>query len=445
MTGKATAMASVRSEIPGIVALSLPMVAGLAAGSLLAVTDSLMLAPLGALPLAAVGLTSAFGIIVGAAVYGLVSAVQVRIGTAFGARQGRRIPSILRGGLALGAIAGAGAGLAMLGVWPLLPIVGQPPEVLAVVFPYWCLIAAWTVPFGMLTVFRSSFEAVGRPWIGTAFAYLAVALNIPLNYALIWGAGPIPALGLTGAGIGTLASEVLALAAAWGWWSLAPRLRRLRTRGALSRTEIAATAREGAPLGLMYLAETGAMTVATLMIGTFGTVALAGNQVAMALGGVLYMLPLGIAQAIAVRVAQVRGAGEVARTRPVAWAGLGLATAWLGTVAVLLGLFGERIAGAISPDPQVVAMAATILLVFAVMQVFDGVQSSMVGALRGLSDTGFAAWVSMAAYWTTGIPLGWVLAHSGGMGPAGVWLGWLVALAAAGVVLVWRFRAQTAP
>ncbi|MFZ4687523.1 MAG: polysaccharide biosynthesis C-terminal domain-containing protein, partial [Hyphomonadaceae bacterium] len=67
----------------------------------------------------------------------------------------------------------------------------------------------------MLTVFKSAFEAVGRPWLGTSFAFLGVGLNVPLNYMLIWGIGPFPMLGLTGAGIASLVAESLALLAAW--------------------------------------------------------------------------------------------------------------------------------------------------------------------------------------------------------------------------------------
>ena len=67
----------------------------------------------------------------------------------------------------------------------------------------------------------------------------------------------------------------------------------------------------------------------------------------------------------------------------------------------------------------------------------------MVGALRGLNDAGFAALVSMVAYWVAGVPLGWAFAHPLGLGVPGVWLGWLVALAGAGAVLVWRFRRMT--
>jgi MATE family multidrug resistance protein len=436
---------TIRREVPAILALAVPIVAGLGASTLLGVTDSVMLAPLGPLPLAAVGITNAVAVILFAAIYGLLSAMSVRVGTAHGAGQGRRIPGILRNGLALGGIVGTLGAVAMLAVWPLLPLLGQPAEVLAIMFPYWVMISVLMVPFSVLTVFKATFEAVDRPWVGTGFAFLAVGINIPLNYALIWGIGPLPQLGLTGAGVASLVAEALALGSAWAFWRRARSMRRLRLRAGLSGAEIASVAREGAPLGLMYVAETGAMAVATLMIGTFGAVALAGNQVAMSVGGLLYMVPLGVAGAVAIRVAQERGAENLAALRPISWAALALATVWLGCAAFLLGLYGRTVAAWITDDPEVITVAAAIFFVFAFAQVMDGVQSTMTGALRGLSDTGFPALVSLAAYWVLGLPLGWVLAHPVGKGPAGIWAGFVIALGLAGIVLVWRFLRQTGP
>lgn len=438
-----TALAAIRAEVPALVRLAVPLVAGLAASMLLGVTDSLMLAPLGEVPLAAVGLTVAVATVLYSAIWGLLSALSVRVGAAWGAGQGRQIPLLLRNGLALGWIVGAlGAGV-MLALFPLLPLLHQPPEVLAVLFPYWLAMSLAMVPFSVLTVFKATFEAIDRPWTAANFELSAVAVNIPLNYVLIWGPGPFPALGLTGAGIATLAAEGLALLAAWGYWRFAPSMRRLRLRKALSMAQIGSALREGAPLGILYIGETGAMSVATLMIGTFGALALAGNQVGLSLAGVLYMVPLGMAGAVAIRVAQIRGAANTAALRPVIWAATGLATFWLVGSALLLGLGGAWLAGLVTDDAEVIAVAASILGVFALSQVMDGVQSTLTGALRGLSDTGFPAVISTLAYWVLGLPLGWVLANQGGMGPAGVWLGFVIALALACGPLFWRVMVKT--
>lgn len=435
---------AVAAQVPGIVGLALPIVMGLAASTLIGVTDSLMLAPLGPVPLAAVGLTGAVAVLFYAAIYGLLSALSVRIGAAWGAGEGRRISGILRSGLALGALVGVGGAALMGAVWPLLPLLGQPGEVLAAMPAYWACICAFLIPFSVLTAFKSAFEAVERPWLGTAFAFLAVVINVPLNYALIWGIGPFPQMGLTGAGIASFLAEAIALGAAFLWWRHAPSMRRLRLRRAVEGREMGATFREGAPLGAMYVVETAAVSVATLMIGGFGTVALAGNQVAQSVGGLLYMLPLGVAGAVAIRVAQERGAGNPGALRPIALAAVGVAMVWLVAAAFLLAFRGEAIARLITDDPEVVAVAAAIFLVFAPMQISDAVQSSMLGALRGLSDTAWPAAVSAIAYWPVALPLGWVLAQPVGMGPAGVWAGFILALAGAGAALTVRFWRRTA-
>jgi len=434
---------SVRAQVPALLALAVPIIAGLAASMLINVTDSLMIAPLGTVALAAVGLTGAIATMHVAAIYGLLSALSVRIGFAHGAGEGRAIAALMRNGMALGAGVGALAMLVMGVIWFLLPLLGQPPEVLAAMPGYYAAITCYMIPFGVLMVFKASFEAVGRPWLGTGLALFAVVVNVPLNYMLIWGIGPFPELGLTGAGIASVLAEGVALALAWMLWSWAPSLRRMRIRAALSLRRMRAVAVEGAPLGLMYLVETAAVAVVTVLIGTFGTVALAGNQVAMAVGGVVYMIPLGVAGAVAIRVAQERGAGNLAALRPVAFAALSVATVWLSGSAVLFAFGGRWLAGLVVADPAVVATAASILLVFALAQVFDGVQSTMVGALRGLSDTAWPAGVSILAYWVFALPLGWVLAAPLGLGPGGIWLGWIMALAWAGGMLTWRFLRKT--
>lgn len=438
-----TSLHAIRTQVPGILALAVPIVAGLSAATLLGVTDSIMLAPLGAVALAAVGLTNAVAMVTYSAVYGVLMVTSVRIGRAFGAGEGRHIAFLLRNALALGALVGCGGATAMAAAWLALPFLGQPAEVLDALPAYWMLVSLNMVPFAVQIVFSCAFEAVGRPWLGAGLSFVGVIVNVPLNWVLIWGIGPLPPLGLAGAGLATLLAQTAALGAAFAAWRWARALRRLRLRRSLDWAEIGGSFREGAPLGLMYIAESAAIGAATVIVGTFGTVALAATQVAMAVGNVLYMVPLGVAGAVAIRVAQERGAGNAAALRPVVWAALTVATLWLAGSALFLWLAGGTVAGLITDDLPVATLAASIMAVFALMQVFDGVQSTMVGALRGLSDTAFPAAVTMAGYWGVALPLGWVWAVQAGWGPVWLWIAWLVALAGVGAVLVARFLWRT--
>lgn len=427
------------SEAPALVALAVPIMIGLASTTLHGVVDALMLGRLGAVPLAAAGLAAAASLIVVSAVWGVLSAVAVRVGHARGAGQNRQVCAILRNGLALGLIVGvAGAG-AMALSWFALPLMGQPPEVIAAMPLYWAAMALVLIPFSVTAVFRCTFEAVGQPWLGVGVAAIALSAKVVLNPLLIWGAG----LGLLGAGLATLLAECLALGVAWAVWSRSRTLRRLRLRRRLAAAEIASCAREGAPLGVLNVAETGAMAVITLMIGTFGTAALAGNQVALSVGGVFYMVPMAFSSAVAVRVAQERGRGRADALRPVALAALAVALGCMVAVGALMWWGGRAIAAAMVADPAVVLAAAAIFAVFAPMQLADAVQSVMLGALRGLSDTAFPATVSLLAYWAAGLPLGWFLATAGGLGAPGVWLGFFAALVASALILSARFAART--
>jgi MATE family multidrug resistance protein len=403
-----------------------------------------MLAPLGETVLAAAGLGMAGATLAFAALYGLLSVVGVRVARARGERRGRAVSGLIKSGLGLGLFAGTLGAAAMGAAWHALAPLQQPEPVLAILGAYWALLSLTLLPFALLSVLKFAFEASGHPWTAAGFAFLGAGVNIPLNYLLIYGSGPVPALGLTGAGLATLLAESLAFAAAWVFWRTGRRVRRLRARTPGRLHQSASAALEGAPLGFLYVAEQGAASAAVIVIGWFGATALAANQVVVAVAGLLYMAPLGLAAAVALRVAEAAGAGRRDELRGIAVAVLLLTTA-LGAssmTAILLG--GETIAHSFLEDEATARLATQLFIVVAAMQIVDGVQSAMVGALRGLSDTVAPSLVSIFAYWAVALPLGWALAHPLGLGPTGVWIGFAGGLAVAALALSLRFWHKTA-
>lgn len=443
--GPRPAIPAALAEIGSLVRLAVPLVIGLAASTLIGVTDTVMVAPLGTQALAGVGITTAVIVIFYAAVYGALSSFGVAVANAWGAGEARVIAALVRSGIRLGLTWGAVAAVLFSLMWLALPHLGQPPEVLALMGPYWFSMAAMLVPFAVLLIFKQLFEAVDRPWTGVAFAFTGVVINVPLNYVLIHGIGPFPQLGLTGAGIASLISETLACLAAWLWWRVARSTRRLRVRGRPRPGTALALAREGAPLGLGYAAESGAMAVASLMLGLLGAVVLAANQVASSVGSLLYMVPLGMAGAVAIRIGQADGAGERWRLRPIGLAAMGTVTVWMLATATILWFAGDDLARLITDEPEVARLAAAIFVVVALMQVADGLQSSALGALRGLHDTDFPSGLSLVTYWVVSLPLAWLLAFPLGLGAVGLWSGFGAGLAIAAVILPVRFWRKTRP
>ena len=424
-----------RDEAMPILRLSLPIVAGLAATTLIGVVDTVMIAPLGTVALAAASLTTAVIIIFYSALYGFLSAVGVEAAHRHGAGDEDGVARALRAGLTLALGAGVTGALVMAAVFLALPAIGQPPEVLAILGPYWMAMSGLLVPVAFLMAISQVLNAIDRPWTAAGFAFAGVILNVPLNYFLIWGAGGWEGLGLLGAGLASVIADGLALAIAVTWLARSGLLvRRARAPGLTRRL-----ARDGLPLGIGYTGEGAAFAVVGMMLGLFGAVALAANQIVQAVGGVLYMLPLGMAAATTIRVGQAIGAGERARLRPVATAAMGLVSGWMAFVTVGLVLFGGSVAAALSEDAAVVRLATAMFVIVAMIQVADGIQSTALGALRGAMDFGWPTMFTLVCYWLLALPFAALLGFAADLGPLGVWAGYGAGIVLAAVVLPLRF------
>jgi MATE family multidrug resistance protein len=202
--------------------------------------------------------------------------------------------------------------------------------------------------------------------------------------------------------------------------------------------------REGWPVAVAYCGEGGSYAFAGLMLGWFGAAALAANQVVGSIAEVLYMLPLGMAAAVGIRVGQAIGAEETHRLRAIGVSAIGLVIAWMVVVTIVLVTFRRDIADALSDDPEVIALAVSMFLTIAFMQFADGVQSASLGALRGMIDNRVPTLISLVAYWGFALPIGYVFGFTLGFGPVGVWVGYGLGILAAAIALVWRFWAKTA-
>lgn len=413
---------------------------GLMAATLIGVVDTLMIAPLGTVPLAAAGITTAVLIILISALWGLVTVIGVQIATAEGAEDRVEVSAHVKSGLVLAALAGGmGVALMML-VYLFLGPIGQPREVLAILLPYWTAMALWIVPFTMFFVLKSLFDGVGREWAGVALSYLGVVINVPANYLLIHVVG----LGLLGAGLASILSQTIALLAGLAFWRWSSGMAPFRAPSPVSWARVRTQTREGLPLCLGYAGEGGAYAFVGIMVGWLGATALAAHQVANAVAGLAYVIPLGMAGAVAIRIGQAMGGAHRERLRPILKAGLLIVTAWQCVVALIFVIWGPAIAAALSEDTGVVSLAATLFLVLALMQIADGIQSTSLGALRGLMDNRVPTTITLIAYWPVALPVAYVTGLVLGNGAAGVWMGYTLGIAVAAIALPWRFWRKSA-
>ncbi|MEO0402557.1 MAG: MATE family efflux transporter [Pseudomonadota bacterium] len=428
-----------RREMRALVRLAVPIVMSLAAATLIGVIDTIMIAPLGTVPLAGAAVTASVLIILYSGLYGFASVAGVRVAEAVGRADPLAISNATRTAIVVGGAAGAVGTAVMLAMLPALPLLGQPPDVLAGLRGYWISMAFTLVPFTVFYALKSLFDAMDQAWLGVGIAFLAVVINVPANFFLIHGLGTWPGLGLLGAGLASALSQTLSLAVLWWLWRTLPSLASSRLAGLRTSAELRTQLGQGSVIAAGYVSEGGAYAVAGLMMGWFSAAALAANQIVSSVASVLYMVPLGVAIAVSIRIGQAIGGEQRHRLRIIGTAALAIIIGWMSLV-MLAVLAGRRIViDGLTDDPRVVEIALSLFVIVAVMQVFDGIQGTMLGAARGMMDNVVPVSITLIAYWVIALPLGYGLGFWAGWGPQGVWIGYGAGVALAGSLVTWRF------
>jgi MATE family multidrug resistance protein len=430
------------TELRATLALAGPIIAGLLGQILLQVVDSIMIGRVGAVPLAASAFAgNVFGVffVVG---IGLLAPVAVRVANALGAHRNQQCGEVLRHGLLVAAAVAVVAVSAQLALLDRLHWFRQPPEVTVAARPYLLLIAWSLVPTLLFQALKQFYEGLGRPMVPMVILLGGVALNVFLNWVLIYGNLGAPALGLVGAGwatllsrLATLAVLIIHVAAAPDYRAFRPRRWTARPQGAILRDLFGL----GLPVGGQHLFESGLFSAAAFLMGWLGTVPLAAHQVAISCAATAFMVPLGVSLALSVRVGHAVGAGERQRLRPVFLGGTLACALFMAATTLLFLVAGRWIAQGFIADEAVIALAAQLLVVAGIFQVFDGTQVAAMGALRGLADVRGPTVIAFAGYWLLALPLAWTLAFPLGFGAVGIWAGMAAGLAVCAGLLTARF------
>jgi MATE family multidrug resistance protein len=291
-------------------------------------------------------------------------------------------------------------------------------------------------------------DAMNRPWPVFWISMGAVALNILLNWMLIFGKWGAPDLGFEGAAVATLISRATSLVGMILWCRRDPALKEWVPIRWLRPPDWAAVkdlVRTGFPASMQLLAEVSAFVMATFIIGHMGKEQLASHQVAIQCAATIFMVPLGISMALTVRIGEAFGAKNRAVMRPILASGWSMGLAFTLLSATAFVVFNRELAGLFIDDPAVLEMAASLLIVAAAFQFCDSLQIISAGALRGMDDVHTPAWIAFWAYWVVSIPLGWVFAYPLEMGVTGMWWGITVGLTMTAILLGRRIWRKTAP
>jgi len=310
------------------------------------------------------------------------------------------------------------------------------------------VILAFSMIPGMASMaLKNHSDAMKRPWPAFWVMLGGVVLNIFLNWIFIYGRFGVPRMELEGAGIATFIARAATLAGLIVLCRSLPGLRDWvpqRWFRAPDWPAVRSLVRIGLPASLQILAEVSAFVAATIIIGTMSIDALSSLQVAIICAATVFMVPLGLSQALTVRMGEAWGAKTYHRWRPIVASGWCLGVLFTFVSATSFLLFNDQIANAFLPqEPETAAVAASLMLVAAAFQMGDALQIISAGALRGLNDVNNPAWIAFFAYWIVSIPLGCFFSFSLGMGVNGMWWGITVGLCLTAITLGARLWIKT--
>ena len=381
--------------------------------------------------------------------YGPVMAVSPVIAQILGAHPNDRARTRAATRMGLWAVAMISPPLMILLIWakPLLLFLGQEPKIAAMAEP-WVHAVAFGLPFALgFGVLRGLATAVDRQRAVLAISIGQVLVVILANYMLIYGNWGAPALGVLGSGIASALGYAFAFFALLGVVVFTPAFRKYRVLHRLWRPDwnrLREIFRLGAPMGMSMIFEAMLFNAATLIMGTFGAASVAAHQIALNVGSVTFMVPLGISLAATVRVGLAAGARNADGVRRAGWTAIAFGAGFMLLCAIMIATMPRTLVGLYIPtsDPtnaDVVELAVSFLYVAALFQLFDALQVTGQLSLRGLKDATVPMWIAGLSYWLVGFTLAWVLGKWAGMQGFGVWIGLAAGLAAAaaGMTIRW--------
>jgi multidrug resistance protein, MATE family len=432
-----------RTELKQLFRLAVPIAAAQAGTQLMTVVDIAVLGRFSARDLAAAGLANAFFFSVSIAGMGVIFGVDPLMSQALGAGDRVRAHRVLWQGVWLGLIVSAALTIPLLLMPMLMPVAGVQKELIEPASAYLVIRTAGLAPFLTFTVVRGYLQArhLTRPLIVSMV--VCNIFNVIADIVLVFGAGPIPALGAAGAAVATIIGQLIQLAIV-AWAAREPDLVAGTEIRRFNGAEVRQAFSVGWPIALQLGAEIGVFALVGVLAARISTLALAAHQLVIGLASFTYTMSLGVAAAGSTRVGLAVGARLRAATRSAGHAAFIGGAAVMAVAAAVFALAPRPLARVITDKPEVIAAALPLFLVAAYFQLSDGIQAVGSGVLRGAGDTRFAFVANIVGHWLIGMPVALFLGFNKDMGIVGLWWGLCAGLTVVAVLLFLRFERLSA-
>jgi putative MATE family efflux protein len=425
-----------------VILLSVPMVLEMLMESVFAVADIFFVGRLGADAVATVGITESLMTIVYAVAMGLSIGAVATVSRRIGEKDPDAAARAAVQSIVVGVLVGVVVGVTAVATAPsLLRMMGASEEVVRTGANFTRVMLGASVSVLLLFLINAVFRSAGDAAIAMRVLWFANAVNIVLGPCLIFGLGPFPELGVTGAAVGT------AIGRTAGVGYQLYRLTRGDSRIVLRRHHLRIEPRVMAAILRMsgvgvfqnFIATASWMGLVRILTG-FGSAAVAGNTIGIRIIMFALLPSFGVSNAAATLVGQNLGAGRPDRAEAAVWrAGL-YNTICLSLVGLVFLLFAPQLIHIFSNDPEVVPYGVRCLRIVAAGFLFYGFGMVLTQAFNGAGDTRTPTLIYLLCLWLIEIPLAWVLAYPVGWGPTGVFVAVSVAFSVLAVVSGFLFR-----
>lgn len=433
---------SLKREIKVAFFLALPLMVGELSSILTGVAGTMMAGRLGAAPLAASGVAGVVFVFSMLFVWGSIRMLPTPVAEAHELRDGEKVRTLVGASLLMGLLLTVFCSVLLWIGTSYFHLLRQDPEVTALSVQYLHIIVYSMPAVILFAVLVNLVDAFTFVRITMFISIGGLALDVGLNWLLIFGNAGWPAMGINAIALNTgITHAMMCLALGFVLWKH-PELNYFRSASTSWKAIWDHTVhfiRQGIPSALQMVVEFSAFGAGTILIGQISKTEQAAHQIAINLISLTYVTIMGVSTAGMIRIGQALAYQNKAR---IVLAGLG--TLFLGilimSVPTIVFLFAPgSVVGWYMEDPTVVGIATTLVFMAGLFQLADAAQATSISLLRALNDIKIPALISFIAFWLIGLPLGYWLAMIQGWNAQGIWVGYLVALLIQATWFVYRF------
>ena len=428
--------------------LAYPVIIGMIGHTLVGFVDNAMVGQLGTSELAAISLGNSFVFLAMAFGIGFSTAITPLIAESDAKKNKSNTKSILSNGILVCVFLGAVLTIIVLIAKPIIYYMGQSEEVVNLAYPYITLVAISLFPLIIFQSFKQFSDGLSFTKIAMISTVIANLINVVINYILIYGKFGFPKLELVGAGIGTLISRFIMVLIIIYLIKSNPKINQyldnlfsLKYSSIITKKII----NLGYPSALQMMFEVGFFISGIWVCGIIGINYQAANQIALNLSSLTFMVALGLSVAATIRIGNQKGLNDYKNLKRIAIS-IFLITILIELIfALIFIIFSDLLPWLYLENNnnfdvlETVSLASKLLIIVALFQIFDGIQIVAQGALRGIQDVKIPSMICFLSYIIFGVPIMIYLGLYTDLKATGVWIGFLIGLIIASILLSIRF------